>query len=118
MINLKISELKPNRNFDELVARVISVEPSRPIRTRQGRKTIVTEAVIGDETGTVIFTIFGYGEEKDIMSDMVIRIKDGWVKEWNGVLQVSLGRSGKLEKIEDDGSLPSLKELLSKWQDA
>lgn len=115
---MKIADLKPNRNFDELVARVISVEPGRPIRTRQGRKTIVTEALIGDETGRVILTIFGWGEERDLFQDMVIRIKDGWVKEWNGNLQVSLGRSGTLEKIDDDGSLPSLKELLANWQQA
>ena len=28
-----------------------------------------------------------------------VKIEDGWVKEWNGKLQISKGKNGKIEKL-------------------
>ncbi len=111
---MKIAEIEIGKNVDDLVVRIISVAPPRLITTRSGRKTQLTEVLVGDETGTAVLTLWGYGAANDFSAGKVIRIVDGWAKEWQGKLQLSLGRSGKFEEIPDDGSLPEITELLNR----
>jgi replication factor A1 len=110
---LKINEIEVGKNVSEVDVRVVSVAPSRIIRTKSGRKTQLTEVLVADDTGTVILSLWGFGEGSTLSAGMVIRILDGWAKEWQGKVQLSLGRSGRFEVLEDDGSLPSITELRS-----
>ncbi|NHI83677.1 MAG: hypothetical protein EAX81_05190 [Candidatus Thorarchaeota archaeon] len=108
---MKINEIEAGTNVDEVVVRVVSVAPPRIVQTRGGRKTQLTEVLVADDTGTVILSLWGFGEGSDISAGMIARIRDGWAKEWQGKIQLSLGRSGKLEIVDDDGTLPSISEL-------
>ncbi|MFX1369107.1 MAG: hypothetical protein ACFFAY_10950 [Promethearchaeota archaeon] len=110
---LKLNEIEVGKNVSEVVVRVVSVAPSRIIRTKSGRKTQLTEVLVADETGTVVLSLWGFGEGSALSAGMVIRILDGWAKEWQGKAQLSLGRSGRFEKIDDDGTIPSITELRS-----
>ncbi|TFF91433.1 hypothetical protein EU545_04080 [Candidatus Thorarchaeota archaeon] len=111
---MKIEDIEPNENVSEIVVRVISKAPARIIRTRGGRKTQLTEALVGDESGTIILTLWGFGEGSDIMTGNILRITDGWAKEWKGKPQLSLGRSGEMEVVEDDGQVPEVSELMNR----
>jgi replication factor A1 len=111
--DLKINEIEVGKNVSEVVVRVVSVAPSRIIRTKSGRKTQLTEVLVADDTGTVILSLWGFGEGSALSAGMAIRILDGWAKEWQGKVQLSLGRSGRFEEIDDDGTLPSITELRS-----
>jgi ssDNA-binding replication factor A large subunit len=108
---LKISEIEPDKNVNDLVVRIVSMAPARIIKTRAGRKTMLKEVLIADETGSSILSLWGFNEGNDISAGMVIRISDGWAKEWRGQIQLSLGRSGKYEILEDDGSVLSISEI-------
>ena len=114
---MKIKDVEIGKNVDEIVVRVMSVGPPRMIRTRSGRKTQLTEVLVGDETGTAILSLWGFGEADSLSAGMVIKLTNVWAKEWQGKMQLSLGRSGKLEEIPDDGSLPEITELLSRSDD-
>ena len=108
---MKLSEVEPGKNVTELVVRIVSVAPPKMVSTRTGRKTQLTEVLIADETGSSILSLWGFNEGDDLSAGMVIKIEDGWAKEWRGQVQLSLGRSGKYEIMEDDGSVLSITEL-------
>ncbi len=113
-MSVKIADVEPGKNVDDLLVRVISVAPPRVVSTRTGRKTQLTEVLVGDETGTAVLVLWGFGGASALHAGKVIRIVDGWAKEWQGKVQLSLGRSGRFEEVPDDGSLPEITELLNR----
>ena len=108
---MKLNEVEIGKNVSDLMVRVVSIAPPRIVRARGGRKTQLTEVLVADDTGTTILSLWGFGQGSTLSAGMVIRITDGWAKEWQGKLQLSLGHSGKFEQIDDDGSLPSISAL-------
>ena len=108
---MKLNEIEVGKTVSELVVRVISVAPARLITTRGGRRTQLTEVLIADETSTTILSVWGFGKGSSFSAGKVIKIEDGWVKEWQGKIQLSLGRSGHSEEVDDDGSIPSISEI-------
>lgn len=72
---------------------------------------MLKEVLIADDSGTAILSLWGFNVGTDLSAGKVIKIEDGWAKEWQGKVQLSLGRSGKYELLEDDGSVPSITEL-------
>jgi ssDNA-binding replication factor A large subunit len=109
---LKLNEVRPGENVAEIIVRVVSKAPPRIITTRSGRKTQLTEVLVADETGTAILSLWGFGEGANIGVGNIVRIKDGWAKEFRGKVQLSLGRSGVLEEIDEDGSVPEITDLV------
>ena len=111
---MKIADVEIGKNVPEIVVRVISVAPPRMISTRSGRKTQLTEVLVGDETGTAVLSLWGFGSASSLSAGKVIRIIDGWAKEWQGKMQLSLGRLGRLEEVNDTGEIPEITELLNR----
>ncbi len=111
---MKIDEIKNEAAVPELVARVISVGPPRMIVTKSGRRTQLKEVLLGDESGTIVLSLWGFGAGEDLVSGKVIKIINGWGKDWRGKTQLTLGRNGKYEVISDDESIPPLKDLITK----
>ncbi|TFG13991.1 hypothetical protein EU537_04630 [Candidatus Thorarchaeota archaeon] len=109
---LKISDVEIGEDVPELAVRVMKVGHPRIIRTRTGKKTQLTEVLLGDETGTTILTLWGFREAEDLAAGKIIKITDGWAKEWQGKMQLTLGRSGKMEEVPDDGTIPSTREII------
>jgi ssDNA-binding replication factor A large subunit len=72
---------------------------------------MLKEVLVADDSGSAILSLWGFNEGNDLSAGMVIKIEDGWAKEWQGKVQLSLGRSGKYEHLVDDGSVPSITEL-------
>ncbi|MHA1862875.1 MAG: hypothetical protein ACTSWA_03825 [Candidatus Thorarchaeota archaeon] len=113
---MKLSEIEPDKNVNDLSVRIISMAPQRIIKTRAGRTTMLKEVLIADDSGTAILSLWGFKAGNDISAGMVIKIEDGWAKEWQGKVQLSLGRSGKYEILEDDGTIPTIAELAAVTQ--
>jgi ssDNA-binding replication factor A large subunit len=109
---LKLNEVRPGENVAEIIVRVVSKAPPRIVTTRSGRKTQLTEVLVADETGTAILSLWGFGEGASIGVGKIVRIKDGWAKEFRGKVQLSLGRSGVLEEIDEDSSVPEITDLV------
>ncbi len=110
---MKLEDVEAGKNVSELVVRIISVAPARMISTRSGRKTQLKEVLVADETGSVILSLWGFKEGQDLSGGIIIKITDGWAKEWNGKIQLSLGRSGKYELMSDDDLLPPTSVLMN-----
>jgi ssDNA-binding replication factor A large subunit len=89
-----IGELRPNSNAT-IEATITAISPVRHVTTSRGPSD-VADATLTDDTGTVTFTLWGEATTQYQVGQKV-KITDGWVKEFRGKLQLSLGRSGKIE---------------------
>ncbi|TFG34730.1 hypothetical protein EU527_02045 [Candidatus Thorarchaeota archaeon] len=108
---MKLAEVEAGKNVTSLIVRIISVAPARILKTKSGRRTMLKEVLVADETGSAILSLWGFNEGSDLSAGKVIKIEDGWAKEWQGKVQISLGRSGTYEELADDGAVPSITEL-------
>lgn len=92
-----ISDLRPSR-VATIEATVLELESARDVPTRTGGTTKVRNGRLKDHTGEIALVL--WGQEVDLVEkgDRV-RIVEGWVKDYQGRPQISLGCSGKLEKL-------------------
>ncbi len=91
---MNISEINANSRGVTIEAAVTEKDEPRDINTRFGA-TRISNARIEDETGKIKLVLWGDETEKVKQGDK-IRIENGFVKEWNGELQLSVGKFGKL----------------------
>lgn len=92
-----ISDLRPSR-VATIEATVVRLEPAREITNRSGGKTQVRNGRLKDGTGEIALVLWG-SEVDQVAEGDRIRIEEGWVKDYQGRPQISLGRSGRLEKL-------------------
>ena len=96
-----VSDLRPSR-MATIEVTVAQLEPIREIETRDGTKKKVRNGRLKDGTGEIALVLWGSEVELVEEGDRV-RITEGWVKDYQGRPQISLGRSGKLEKLAPQG---------------
>jgi ssDNA-binding replication factor A large subunit len=92
-----ISDLRPSR-VATIEATVIQLDSVREIETRDGSKTRIRNGRLKDGTGEIALVLWGSEVDLVQQGDRV-RITEGWVKDYQGRRQISLGRSGKLENL-------------------
>ena len=92
-----ISDLRPGRTAT-IEASVDRLEPIREVEQRTGGQKKVRNGVLRDETGEISIVLWG-DEVQLITEGDKIRIVEGWVKDYQGKAQISLGRTGRVEKL-------------------
>ena len=96
---MQVKDLKPRSPVEMIELEVISKEEPRDFTSRYGGSGRVCKAVGKDESGEEV-TITLWNDEIDTVPvDSKIRLKNGWVKEWNGKLELSAGKYGELEVL-------------------
>jgi replication factor A1 len=91
-----ISDLRPGR-VATVEATVSKLEPIREVEQRTGGLKKVRNGTLRDGTGEISLVLWGDEVEMVVEGDAV-RIVEGWVKDYKGRPQISLGRIGRLEK--------------------
>jgi len=91
-----ISDLRPGRlaTFDTTIAKL---EPVREIDQRTGGTKKARNGILQDGTGEISLVLWG-DEVAMVAEGDKIRIVEGWVKDYKGRPQISLGRTGRIEK--------------------
>jgi len=95
---LKINELRIGMSNINLTVKVVDVSEPRSVRTKMGYQTRVATATIEDETGKIPLTLWGRQIDEIGEGDM-IEIKDGFVSEFRGELQLNVPRKGQIIKV-------------------
>jgi len=95
---MAIKDLAPNMSFNEVTVEVLSVEPERQF-DKFGKTGRVTSAIVKDDSGQVKLTLWNDEIDK-VKAGMKIKISKGYCKEWNGELQISIGKFGSLEILQ------------------
>ena len=93
----KVKELQAKQGNVTIELDILDVGPSREFQ-KFGKPGRVASAVAKDDTGDVKITLWN-DEIDQVKAGDRIRLTNGYVSEWQGELQVSTGRFGKLEVI-------------------
>lgn len=97
---MKINELKNGQNKVEIQGVIKEISPPREFQ-KMGRPGRVANSSVADETGSVTLTL--WNEDIDRFSEGdTVKVVNGFVKEWQGTLQISAGRYGSLEKVGEE----------------
>lgn len=91
---MKISDLKPNEPVDRIELDVEEVGEVRSFLSHRGKGKVAT-AIVKDETGTATLTLWNEQIEEVRSGDKVV-VENGFVKTFQGKLQITTGRQGKL----------------------
>jgi len=110
---MKVASLKPGlRNLD-ITVKIVNIGASRTIPSRRtGKEHLVAEALVGDETGSVILTLWD-DQIKKFKAGDTIEIENGYTSIFKGSLRLNTGRSGKIEKTENEISEVNTQNNLS-----
>src|SRR3989344_3069743 len=94
---MQVKDLKPRQGSVDIILDIRSVEPPREFQ-KFGKPGRVANAKGRDETGEIKVTL--WNEDIDnVKTGDKIQITNGYVNEWQGELQLTTGRLGKLEVI-------------------
>ncbi len=94
---MTIAELNSNSRKINITATVTEKEEPREVTTRYG-KTRVSEATIEDDSGNIKLVLWG-DEIDGIKIGDKVKIENGFIKEWNGEMQLSAGKYGKISVL-------------------
>ena len=110
---VKVGTLKSNLTNLNVVVKILSIGEPRVIFSRRDRSEHrVTEALVGDETGCVLLTL--WDAQIDALSkDGVYEIKNGYTNLFHGSLRLNMGKYGTAEKVDTDIEEVNAKNNLS-----
>jgi replication factor A1 len=99
-VDVKVGELNPSSRAVNVVAKVVSKSETREVPVgRDGQAHRVSDALVGDETGSVYLTLWDDNIEKVKEGD-TISVKNGYVNLFRGNMRLNIGKYGTLEISE------------------
>lgn len=99
-VDVKVGELNPSSRAVNVLAKVVSKSEVRNIAAgRDGSPHKVSDALIGDETGSVYLTLWDDNIDKVKDSDTIL-VKNGYVNLFRGNIRLNIGKYGTLEIAE------------------
>jgi replication factor A1 len=93
---MKIKELKPGMRNVSLTAKIEELSKPREVMTKFGTSLLLTTAKLVDDTGSIQLTLWGE-QQPDLEENASVSITGGFVKEFREQLQISLGKTGKIQ---------------------
>lgn len=112
---MKLSELQPKQSGVDVEVEVVDLGEVREF-TKFGRVGRVCTAVVKDDSAQMNMTLWNDDIDKVKVGDM-IKLTDGFVNEWQGEMQLTTGRAGKMEVIEGQAKLAESKTTKSEEPD-
>ncbi|MBW2987015.1 DNA-binding protein [Candidatus Woesearchaeota archaeon] len=95
---MKINELQPKQGKVEIEVEITAKEEPREF-TKFGAVGKVCNCKAKDETGEINLTLWNDQIDMVEVGDKV-KISNGYVNEYQGEMQLTTGKFGKLEKVE------------------
>jgi len=110
---MKVGALKPDFMNVNVVVKVLSVGLPRVIFSRRNRSEHrVAEAFVGDETGSVLLTLWGDQIGRFKAGD-ILEIRNGYTSLLKGSLRLNAGGRGMVEKVDKEIGEVNTKNNLS-----
>ena len=95
---MEIKDLKPNAGNVDLVLEVVTKEEPRTFE-KFGKEGRVCSVKAKDGSGEVKMTLWNEDVDKVNQGDK-IHLENGWCSEFKGEIQISSGKFGKIEVVE------------------
>ncbi len=97
----KVDELTPASKQADVLVRVLSLGDRKTIDSKFGGSRDLVEAVVGDETGTVILTLWG-DQIDEVAQDDVLDIENGYISLVRGHMRLNVGKYGSFKKSDEE----------------
>ena len=94
---VKVEKLTPRSRKVNIVAEVASKSETRTVSDGAHR---VADALVGDETGSVVLTLWD-DNINEIKEGDTVKITNGYVNLFRGNMRLNIGRYGNLEILEE-----------------
>lgn len=102
LTELKVRDLRPTSRWFTLTVKILEVGEEKTVFSRRdGSQHRVAEALVGDETGTILFSL--WDDDIDRVRELVgssITVRNGYVVLFRGSMRLALGRFGTIEEAE------------------
>jgi replication factor A1 len=96
---MKISDLKAGMKRVDIKVKIVEVGEPREVDTKFGHNRVAT-ATVEDETGKTKLSLWGEDIEK-VSPDDFVEIKNGYITEFRGELQLNVGQYGKMNVAKE-----------------
>jgi len=97
---MKIKDLQVNQGKVDLVLEVLEKEEPRTFE-KFGKSGRVCNAKVKDDTGSVTLTLWNDDVDKLKVGD-TIHLQNGWCSEFKEQKQISAGKFGKIEVVNNN----------------
>jgi replication factor A1 len=98
----KVDSLKSRMRNLNVIVKIVSKGEAREITSRRdGKVHSVAEALVGDETGCVLLSLWEDQISEFDESD-VVEIRNGYTSLFKGYLRLNIGRHGIAEKVDKE----------------
>ncbi|KAJ8761063.1 hypothetical protein K2173_000742 [Erythroxylum novogranatense] len=99
---VKVDQLKPGTNGHTLIAKILSsstVLPKGRPASHRVRNSRIAECLIGDDTGTILFT--ARNDQVDLMKpDTTVIIRNAKIDMFKGSMRLAVDKWGRIEVAE------------------
>jgi replication factor A1 len=97
---VKVETLTPNSRGVNIIVKVVSKGEIRSVTGRDYSVRRVTDALVGDETATILMTL--WDDKIDAINEAdVLRITNGYINLFRGNMRLNVGKYGSYEVLED-----------------
>ena len=97
---IKIEKLTPVSGEVNLIAKVVSKSQVRNVTGRDYSAHRVADALVGDETASVVLTLWDDNIDK-ITEEATLQITNGYVNLFRGNMRLNIGRYGSFQILEE-----------------
>ncbi|HIH16912.1 MAG TPA: hypothetical protein HA252_05910 [Candidatus Diapherotrites archaeon] len=102
MIALQVGELRPYAKKVEVIVKVLDKNEAREVHSKlDNRNHSVTEALVGDSSGTILLTLWDDAIDK-LVTGKCYKLSNAFTSLFKNTLRLNLGRYGKLEDHPED----------------
>jgi len=99
---MKVGELRTYSRRVNLVGKIVEMGEEREVLSRSdGRSHRVAEVLIGDETASVLLTLWDENIDRFGVGD-VVQVSNGYANLFRGSLRLNIGRYGTAEKVDQE----------------
>ncbi len=97
---VKVDSLKPRLRNVNVTVKIVDIGVPRSVTSRRDSSVHrVAEALVGDETGCVLLTLWD-DQTSAFNNGDVIEVKNGYTSLFRGFLRLNVGRLGVAGKVE------------------
>ncbi|HKZ23581.1 MAG TPA: single-stranded DNA-binding protein [Thermoplasmata archaeon] len=95
----KVKDLTPSSKQVNVLVKVVGFSEEREITSKFGEARKLVEATVGDETGTVLLTLWN-DQIGQVAKDETLLIDNGYVTLVRGHIRLNVGKYGSMAKSE------------------
>lgn len=96
----KVEELNPGSRSVDVLVKVVELYPVRDVTTKDGSSHKVAEALVGDETGSVILSLWD-DAASGAQAGKMIQVRNGYISLYKGNMRLNIGKYGTMEETAE-----------------